>query len=236
MVTNLDRNSLLKYKEKNNTLDNNTFIFKLQFDKNLVNINEIIKNSFYFLKNQNPLLEDKKILIVNKMQFNLASLMVHNFRFNFFENNCFKHCNDSDCLVCKFSNLDSYLKLKDNFILPLYDNSNCNSLNAVYILKCNFCQALYVGQTKNLKKRINSHLYNIKSFIPFNENNTCISIHFNLKPHNFLFHFSFYVFRTEIDDLNERLNVESFLINLFVKMKLNVLNDFIPYLKDQYMN
>jgi hypothetical protein len=55
---------------------------------------------------------------------------------------------------------------------------------------------------------------------------------YNLKPHNFLYHFSFYVFRNDIDDLNERLNVESFLINLFVKMNLNVLNIFIPHLKD----
>jgi hypothetical protein len=236
MVSSLDRNLLLKYKDKTNNLDNNTFIFKNQFDKNLININEIIKNTFDSLKRQFNIFESKKILIVNKMQFNLSSLMVHNFRIDFHKENSFKSCNDNNCTVCKFSNKDSYLKLKDNFNLPLYNDSNCNSINLIYILKCNLCQALYVGQTKNLKKRINSHLYNIKSFKPFNTNNTCISIHYNLKPHNFLYHFSFYVFRNDIDDLNERLNVESFLINLFVKMNLNVLNDFIPHLKDHYMN
>lgn len=236
MVTDLDRNSLLEYKEKDNTLNKNTFIFKTVFDKNMININEIIRNSFKYLKNEFPSFEDKEILIVNKMQFNLSSLMVHNFRINFSKNNNFIRCNDSNCLICKFSNNDSYLKLKDNFILPFYESSNCNSVNSIYILKCNLCNAFYVGQTKNLKKRINSHLYNIKSFIPFNENNTCISIHFNLKPHNFIYHFSFYVFRSDIYELSDRLNIESFLINLFVKMKLNLLNDFIPYLKDQYMN
>jgi hypothetical protein len=236
MVTDLDRNSLLEYKEKDNTLNKNTFIFKTVFDKNMININEIIRNSFKYLKKEFPSFEDKEILIVNKMQFNLSSLMVHNFRINFSKNNNFIRCKDSNCLICKFSNNDSYLKLKDNFILPFYESSNCNSVDSIYILKCNLCNAFYVGQTKNLKKRINSHLYNIKSFIPFNENNTCISIHFNLKPHNFIYHFSFYVFRSDIYELSDRLNIESFLINLFVKMKLNLLNDFIPYLKDQYMN
>jgi len=48
MVANLDRNNLIKYKEKNKLFDDNTFKFKIEFDKNLININEIIKNSFFF--------------------------------------------------------------------------------------------------------------------------------------------------------------------------------------------
>ena len=237
MVSNLNRESLLDYKVRDTLLNNNTFIFKTQFDNNIINLNEIIKKSFNSIKDLHPTsFENKEILLVNKMQFNLSSLLVHNFRLNFIKENCFQRCQNLNCKICKFSNIEPFIKLKDNFLLPIYDSANCTSLNVIYILKCNLCKKFYIGQTKNLKNRINSHLYSIKSFIPFNINNTCVSIHFNLKPHNFLHHFSFYVFRSEIEDLNERLNVEAFLINLFLKLQIEVINDFIPYLKDYNIN
>jgi hypothetical protein len=237
MVSNLDRDTLLEYKVRNNILDNKTFIFKSQFDKNLININEIIRNSFNSLKDSNQeFFQDKKILIVNNMQYNLSSLLIHNFRMNIIKKDQFKRCTNPDCSICKFSNTDSSLRLSDNFILPFFDNSDCNSLNVIYILKCNFCESFYIGQTNNLKNRIKSRIYSIKSFIPFHKNNSCVSIHFNLKPHNFLYHFSFCVFRHNVEDLNERLNIESFLINLFLKLKLKILNDFIPSLKDFHIN
>jgi hypothetical protein len=211
----------------------NTFIFKANFDKNIINLNEIVKKSFDSLKVSNPIsFENKEIRIVNKMQYNLSSLLVHNFRLNFMKENSFKRCPNLNCNICKFSQIEPFIKLKDNFLLPIYDNTSCNSVNVIYILKCKLCNKFYIGQTNNLKNRINSHLYSIKSFVPFNVNNTCVSIHFNLKPHNFKHHFSFYVFRSDIDVLNERLNIEAFLINLFSKMNVNIINDFIPFLKD----
>ena len=73
------------------------------------------------------------------------------------------------------------------------------------------------------------HLYNIKKFIPFN-NNSVISNHFNLKNHNFYDHFSFFVLKIDVYDLNARLKLESFMINFFSKINLFILNDYIPIL------
>jgi hypothetical protein len=41
-----------KYKQKNKLFDENTFKFEIEYDKNLLNKNEIIRNSFsFFSKN-----------------------------------------------------------------------------------------------------------------------------------------------------------------------------------------
>ena len=80
----------------------------------------------------------------------------------------------------------NYLKLKTNYYLPSFDNSSCDSINVIYIICCKLSNAFYIGQTsRSVKKRINEHIYSINSFIPFHDKNTCVSIHFNLKPHNY---------------------------------------------------
>jgi len=59
-----------------------------------------------------------------------------------------------------------------------------------------------------------------------------VSIHFNLKGHNFLFHFNFFVLRCDIVDLDERLNIENFTINLFTKLNVKIINDYIPDIRN----
>ena len=46
---------------------------------------------------------------------------------------------------------------------------NCNSKNVIYILMCNTCEWLYLGQTTNLKQRIRKH----KSDVFHPENSFC---------------------------------------------------------------
>ena len=63
----------------------------------------------------------------------------------------------------------------------------------------------------------------------------CVSIHFNLKSHNLKNNFSFFIAKTNINDLEARLNTESFLINMCVKMEVKIINDFIPEIKNFYV-
>ena len=60
------------------------------------------------------------------------------------------------------------------------------------------------------------------------------SIHFNLKFHNFVNNFSFFVFKKDILDLNDRLNLESFLINLSNKLEVRLINEHLPIFKDYF--
>ena len=229
MVSNLDKEKLLLYKDKKNLDYKNNFIFKTVFDLNLYNQADIIKKSFENLKNDDERFKKFDIIVVNKCQLNLSSLLIHNFKFPRVDKQYFRVCNNSNCFTCKFSNKNYHLNLGENLILPIFDNSSCDSINLVYIIFCNKCNCYYIGQTNNIKKRIYNHLTSIKKFIPFDKKNTVISNHFNLKNHDYS-NFSFYIIKKNIEHLNTRLKTESFLINLFIKLNMNILNDYIPFI------
>lgn len=233
MVFNLDRDKLINYKEKSSK-ENDKIYFKMLFDRNSFKFKEIFNKVFKDFKLKYPEFEKLKFTFVNKMQFNLSSLLVHNFKFpDSFKNN-YKKCEDLNCKICIFSNSDFKILVKDQFFLPIWNFSSCDSLNCIYIIKCKLCNFFYIGQTNCIKKRIYKHLYDIKNFVPFEKNNTSVSIHFNLKYHIYQKHFSFFIYRNNLENLNQRLNLESFLINLFLKMKVNLINDCIPNMKTIY--
>jgi glycosyl transferase family 25 len=52
--------------------------------------------------------------------------------------------------------------------------------------------------------------------------------------HDYKKHFSFFVLRKNIENLEERLIIESFLINFCKKLGVRLMNDHIPEIKDYY--
>ena len=121
----------------------------------------------------------------------------------------------------------------NGFILPLLAYSNCHTKECIYIIHCKLCKnnTYYIGETSNARARIHRHLSDIKTCIPFYKY-TCVSTHFNLIIHNY--HniseiFEFFIF--DVNDLDtkiKRLNKENQLINLFLALNMNVINDDIP--------
>ena len=101
------------------------------------------------------------------MQNNLSSLLVHDFKFPSVSKNCYNSCRDLKCKTCIFSNQKEKIFLTENFILPIFSNSSCNSKDLIYFIFCSFCNTFYVGQTKNLKERMYKHIYDIKKFIAY---------------------------------------------------------------------
>ena len=65
-------------------------------------------------------------------------------------------------------------------------------------------------------------------YLYYSKNTTSVSIHFNLKHHDYTKHFSFFVYKNEINDLTLRLNSESFLLNLCKKLDVKLMNEHIP--------
>ena len=133
-------------------------------------------------------------------------------------------------------NLDSSLHWR--VAIWILSNSNCKSKNSIYFIYCKLCHKFYVGQTENVTSRILKHIYDIKSFKPFESKKAVVAIHFNFKRHNFLRDFSFFLLETNIDDKLFRLSTESFYINLIYNIdKSLLLNDFIPhlYIKHDYI-
>ena len=106
-------------------------------------------------------------------------------------------------------------------------NSNCKSINLIYIIYCNKCLYYYIGQTNNFRNRFNAHKRNILLSI-FDENslNDVFELykHFSLPYHSLKDNFNFYIFKDNVNLLNDRLNYESQLLNLFLKLKVPLLN------------
>jgi hypothetical protein len=234
MVTYLDRDKLLLYKPKKSIDFENTFFIKNNYDSNVLNFKEIAYKAFNSFKNMNEKYKNFKLMVINTMQHNISSLLVHGFKYPFIKKYCYNRCESLRCNTCFFSNNNHYINLTNNYTLPIFNDSSCLSKNIIYFIYCNFCNFFYIGQSTDLKKRLYNHINDIKTFIPFSEKITSVSIHFNLKYHNFKNHFSFFVFRNSIEDLNERLNIESFLINLCKNLGVNLMNDHVPIIKDFY--
>jgi hypothetical protein len=233
MVFKLNRLDLLSYKTKEK-LDFNKIFYKSTFDKNIANFNYIFKNSFENVFNDDTIYKPKYFLI-NKMQNNLGSLLIHNFKFPICPINRYTRCLDLDCNTCLYANTDFYIDLGKNYPFPITVNSNCESINCVYLILCKFCNSFYIGQTKNLNKRIYQHIYSIKNFSAFSEKHfSSTAVHFNLLNHNFNRDFCFFILRNNIDNLDSRLIIESFYINLFKKLELKVFNDHIPIIKTKF--
>ena len=113
-------------------------------------------------------------------------------------------CLIKNCKTCEFSNNRTFINLTNNFILPISENTSCNSKNVIYIIFCSFCNTFYLGQSNCLKDRIYSHIYDIRKFkYPFKEFKS-VAVHFNLKYHDYKKHFSFFVLRKDLENLDNR--------------------------------
>ena len=76
-----------------------------------------------------------------------------------------KHCSNKLCLLCQAN----YLLVKDTIILPvgkllltIRHNFTCKSENVLFYMTCTICGKAYVGQTKDLIKRMNNHKSDIR--------------------------------------------------------------------------
>ena len=69
-------------------------------------------------------------------------------------------CGSQRCKLCKY-----YVREESSFITSnwtkweLEQFADCNSLNVIYFLQCNFCnRETYIGKTGNLRERTNNHI------------------------------------------------------------------------------
>ncbi|CAF1068438.1 unnamed protein product, partial [Brachionus calyciflorus] len=106
------------------------------------------------------------------MQHNLSSILVHNFPFPRLDSFKYKKCNNVNCLICRFGKEEDRIFLNEDFSLPIVSDSNCESNNCVYILKCSKYEYFYIGQTNLFKRRFMEHINSILKFKWFNSNNS----------------------------------------------------------------
>jgi hypothetical protein len=208
------------------------------YDNSLKFLKKCINNAFYKIQNnvtQKDFIKNLKLNIVNSIGTNISTRLIHERKeksFHLKTGSC-NRCKLDSCNICNFVEETDFIKI-NNFLFPIQSKSTCTSKGIIYIIFCSFCNTFYIGQSECLKDRMYNHIYDIKKFkYPFSEFKS-VALHFNLKYHDYKKHFSFFVLRKNIENLEERLIIESFLINFCKKLGVRLMNDHIPEIKDYY--
>lgn len=85
-------------------------------------------------------------------------------------------CNHPLCDLCKIIITGKQYKNEHGYIISTNKNNNCNSNNTIYCLICRNCRKTYIGQTNNLRHRINLHRNHMNHI---NNNSLPVSMHLN---------------------------------------------------------
>jgi hypothetical protein len=226
-----DRVQLLPYKNNINNLDNNLKLF-IKYDFNYDFLNKSIYELYKRISNDYIFLKQKKILIVNNINYNLGAILINNFKLNKTIYYNYEKCNKNNCIICKFSLNYHYFSCK-NLTLPFKSNSTCTSTGIIYIIFCIKCKVFYIGESgRSANKRIKEHLNSIERFNN-NLNNSLINFdkipevakNFNLKHHNYINDFKFCIFEANVINKDIRTSIETDLINIFKNSNNLISND-----------
>ena len=226
-VNKIERNSLLPYKDKNKNVITNSIKTCVFYDSNYANLKDNMKTGFDRLKCNFQWLSPYDVFIYYKIFPNLSMIFIHNFKTSFNQNsNRTSKCQQPNCKICMYIFGSSFLTL-NNQIFPLMCSGNCLTQNIVYIILCSKCNVCYIGETsKSLRTRICQHLYKIKTFKPYIDENV-VGRHFRKTGHNLSSDFRVCIFK-RFENESDRKNVETDLINLFLNcFKFEIINSKI---------
>lgn len=236
IIGNIDRNSLLPYKDKQNnlTIDNKINIMYFHLYNYNLNFSYIINNSF------NSILYNNKfnLIYINKINCNINNALVHNFKI--IKNQKYKtnKCNQLNCKICKFVHTQYFIKLDkySEVKLKLLSNATCMSNNLIYIIICKKCNLFYVGETGDtLKTRISQHINHILKFKPYEKyHDKEVARHFRRDKHK-LSDLKVCVFRTDLYEIQTRKYLELDLINRLNINKKRCLNLFKSKLNKKFI-
>jgi hypothetical protein len=134
-------------------------------------------------------------------------------------NKCVSKCNKTKCKLCDIiivGNLFYFKNINWNFTINF--NMSCETLNCIYVIVCKGCEEIYIGETSNLRLRVNLHRDHIikdQGLAISRHIHTCAS---NLKDKFHVMPF----FKMNKDDTLQRRLKEKYFINK-CEPNLNVL-------------
>ena len=73
-----------------------------------------------------------KPFLINKLQPNLSSLLVHKFKMQNNKLLKYKVCNDDLCSICSLADKCEFLILENGFYFPFFEERTCSSQNLIY--------------------------------------------------------------------------------------------------------
>ena len=75
-----------------------------------------------------------------------------------------------------------------------------------------------------MEKRLDGHLSNIRCFVPYDKEISEVALHFNRKGHNFSQHLKVFIFANNLTIDEQRLDIESEIIHLFLTFECKIIN------------
>ena len=129
---------------------------------------------------------------------------------------CCSHCNS-------IAHSQTFTSISTGETFTMRHNTNCKSINVVYLITCSQCQTQYVGQTRQpVSSRMNSHRFDINNFID-PAFSSLVAAHFNGNNHS-IQNFTFIPIDIVKNDM-DRLYKETFWIHKLKTVNPNGLNN-----------
>ena len=232
IIAGIKRESFLNYKDRNNDNGEKNTYFNCLYDNSFPNLNNFLKSSWtiFTAKTKNNCFKTANLYLTNSLQTNLKKVFLFDAKppkkFNYYTT----FCHDTNCEICKYIIHYKFIRLKNNFTLPIQNNSNCKSENLIYFIFCLKCNFYYIGQTGRCGNiRIAEHIKDIKNMKLFDKNLSDVSLHFNKPNHDIESDFKFLYYKSNLKE-KERKCLESDLINISYSLKANLMNTHIPSL------
>ena len=72
-------------------------------------------------------------------------------------------CRSKRCLLCPQILENDRYTFNCGFVFEVIGHLfTCNATDVIYVIRCTTCHAEYIGETQNLRKRMNKHKYDIQ--------------------------------------------------------------------------
>lgn len=213
----LDKRTLLEPTNRSESKDMIPFVST--FNPNNLNLNNVITNNFHTLQ-QN--LDTRNIfgrfnlLNAKRQPKNLKKILCRA-KFSQTTEAEIKKCGKARCQLCTCIKTGKHFTFENGSSFTVKNTMTCDATNVIYVLFCAGCNASYIGETTNYRRRINLHREQIA-----NEEHRVLKVsrHIATCARNLQQRFSTLPFYKVFGDTQELIMKETFFINKF-KPSLN---------------
>lgn len=230
--SNVNRKSLIQYKEKNNIMIDSLF-FITYFDNNVQNSSQYIQQIWNQSLPEDSFMKKFLLKAVYKNSPNLRSYFISKFKLPF-SNFSYYKCDSFNCKICKYAITDNFLLNNNDIPIAIPTLNYCKSKQIIYFIHCVKCKKFYIGETgRTTHDRIKEHIYNINFIINNKNNRTKLDKRINnsgeqqhlyehFKEDHTLEDFRFQVFICNINSYRLRLETDLiYIFNTIFPMGLN---------------
>ncbi|MCG8430695.1 MAG: GIY-YIG nuclease family protein, partial [Candidatus Omnitrophica bacterium] len=158
----IDIQTLRTPKEKQQDLNNICFVHT--HNPSNLNMHNVISRNIDFLKTDqrlNDMLKETKLINASRQPPSLKGMLTRA-RFEDSSNYTVSKCGKPRCKLCSYIITGSSFTFNTGYTFKVNASMNCDTKNAVYVIRCPGCNLTYIGETTNIRNRMNLHAHHIR--------------------------------------------------------------------------